>query len=72
MYAEINNYPLLNGLHVFRQFTLEVLTLEALNQIIRIFTLLQLCLATTTHNFKWVKITHICLIWDQRFANIDV
>ena len=25
-----------------------------------------------TQNFKWVKITHICLIWDLRFANIDV
>ena len=27
---------------------------------------------TATHNFKWVKITHICLIWDQSFANLDV
>ena len=26
-----------------------------------------------THlNFKWVKITHICLIWDNTVANIDV
>ena len=25
------------------------------------------CLATTTHNFKWVKITHICLISAQIF-----
>ena len=22
--------------------------------------------------FKWVKITHICLIWGQAFANLDV
>ena len=24
-----------------------------------------LCPATATHNFKWVKTTHICLICDQ-------
>ena len=29
-----------------------------------------LCLATATHNFKRVKITHIYLIWDQTFANL--
>ena len=23
-----------------------------------------LCLATATHNLKWVKITYICFIWD--------
>ena len=28
-------------------------------------THLKLCLATATHNFKWLKITQICLIWDQ-------
>ena len=32
--------------------------------IIYIFTNLKLCLATATHNFKWVNITHICWIWD--------
>ena len=21
------------------------------------------------HNFKWVKITHICLIWDQEILD---
>ena len=35
---------------------------------IYIFTHLKLCLATGTHNFKWVKITHVCLIWDQTCA----
>ena len=35
-------------------------------------TNLKLCIATATHNFKWVKITDMCLIWDQPFANIDV
>ena len=35
-------------------------------------THLKLFLATATDNFKWMKITHICLIWDQSFANIDV
>ena len=33
---------------------------------------LKLCLATTSHKFKWVKITHILLILDQTFANLDV
>ena len=37
-----------------------------------IFTHLKLCVATATHNFKWAKITHICLFWDQQFANLDV
>ena len=37
-----------------------------------IFIHLKLCLATASHNFKWVKITHICLIWDETFANLDV
>ena len=38
------------------------LALKALNEIIKIFTLLKLCLASASHNFKRVKITHICLI----------
>ena len=29
-----------------------------------ILTHLELCHATATHNFKWVKITDICLICD--------
>ena len=29
-----------------------------------IFTHLKLCLSTAIHNFKCVKITPICLIWD--------
>ena len=37
-----------------------------------IFTHLKLCPATTNHNFKWVEITHLCLIWDQPFENRDV
>ena len=32
----------------------------------------KLCLATAIHNFKCVKITHICLMWDQAFPNLDV
>ena len=36
------------------------------------FTNLKLYLTTETHNFKWVENTHICLICDQIFANIDV
>ena len=30
----------------------------------------EMCLDTTTHKFKCVKITHICLIWDQTFSNL--
>ena len=26
--------------------------------------LLKLCVATATHNIKWVKMTRVCLIWD--------
>ena len=34
----------------------------------------RLCLATANHNFKRLKIkcTHICLILDRTFANLDV
>ena len=39
---------------------------------IKIFTHLKLCLATATHNFKWVEITHNCLIWNKTFTNLDV
>ena len=40
----------------------------------QIFThlVLTLYLSAVTHNLKWVKISHICLIWDKAFANIDV
>ena len=27
---------------------------------------------TAIHNFKWVKITDICVIWDQTFTQLDV
>ena len=30
----------------------------------------KLCLAAATHKFKWVKITLICLIWDEHIANV--
>ena len=29
------------------------------------FTHLKVCLGTATHNFKWVQITYIWLVWDQ-------
>ena len=31
-----------------------------------------LCLATATHHFKWMTITHACSIWDQTFVNLYV
>ena len=30
------------------------------------------CITTATHNFKWLKVTHICLILYQTFENPDV
>ena len=36
------------------------------------FHLLNFYLATATRHFKLLKITHICFIWDQIFANLDV
>ena len=30
-----------------------------------------LCLATATRNFKWLKITHICLIWAEIFLKFS-
>ena len=36
------------------------------------FTHLKLCLATASHNFKWMKITDNCLTYDQAIANLDV
>ena len=38
----------------------------------KIFPDLKLCLSTASHNFKSVKITHICLIKDEKFANFSV
>ena len=35
-------------------------------------TILRLCVATTIHNFKWLIITYIGLIWHKQIANIDV
>ena len=47
------------------------LTLNPPSYLIRIFTHLKLWLATATHNSKWVKTTHICVILDKVFANFD-
>ena len=33
-------------------------------------THLKLCLATATHNFKWVNITFIFTIWMKTYANL--
>ena len=38
-----------------------------LSSIIKIFNHLRLCLATAIYNLKWLKITHIYLIWDKTF-----
>ena len=41
------------------QIRKKVNNLEAINEIIKIFTYLKLCNTTAIHNFKWVKISHI-------------
>ena len=33
---------------------------------------MKLCLAAATHNFKGVENTHIYLVLDQAFANLDI
>ena len=38
--------------------------------LIKIFNHLKFCLATAIHNLKWLKMTHICFIWDQTLTNI--
>ena len=38
---------------------LRLLTLCPASNLSLLFTHLKLCLAAATHNFKWVKITHI-------------
>ena len=43
-----------------------------LSKFIYIFKNPRLCFATAIHNLKCLKITHIWLIWDQKFTNIDV
>ena len=35
-------------------------------------TLVKLCIATVTRNFKWVENTDIRFILEQTMANIDV
>ena len=42
------------------------ITLKALNYIIKIITNLKLCLAITSHNFKWVKISYTCTMKKKR------
>ena len=49
-----------------------MISLKTLNWIIKVFTHLKLCLATATHNFKWLIINHIYLNWNETIANFDV
>ena len=56
---------------VWLPFYSQHLILILLSKFISVFTHLKLFPATATHNFIWVKVTHICLIWDQPFWNID-
>ena len=47
-------------------------TLKVLHNHMLIHPHLKSCLATATHNLKWVKTIHICLIGDEKYANSDV
>ena len=42
------------------------------SKFIQMFNQLKLCLATATHNFYWVKITHSRWIWSRPFTNFDI
>ena len=44
------------------QFELQSVKLTILN-----FHPLEVVRASATHNFKWVKITHMCSIWGRKF-----
>ena len=44
------------------------LTLQPQWYLTEIFTHLQLCVASATHNFMWLKIPHICSTWHLNFA----
>ena len=58
---------------LFESLKLETaVTLILLSTFIYIFNHLKLCIATAMHNLKWLKITDICLIWDQTLLNLDV
>ena len=57
--------------HIIHKINVSALTIFPPCYRILIFTHLKLCLATPTHNFKWVKITFVNLIGDQTFANLD-
>ena len=46
------------------------LNLILLSYFFLIFTHLKLCPATATHNFKWLKITGLFLIWAQIYSQI--
>ena len=35
------------------------------------FTHLKLCLATATHNLKWIKFTWMCTIWINIYAKFE-
>ena len=51
---------------------IKISSLKAVCYPIQISAHLKLCLFTATRNLKWVKITHIWLILNQTFANLDV
>ena len=57
---------------LYRIVSTSTLTVRGSTSDVRIFTHFKLCLATATHDIKWVKNTHICLIWEQTFPNFDV
>ena len=48
------------------------LTLYTPSDLIQTITHWKVCLDNATQSFLWMKITQICLIWDQTFAENDV
>ena len=70
--THINNYDPCQVDTNLKCACLTLLTLKSLNYVTYILTDLKLCLAASIHNFKWEKMTHIWLFWDQQLVNIDV
>ena len=53
----------INFVHIYMLLGMWLYILTFIMLIFLIFYPLEVCLATAIHNFKWLKITHICLIW---------
>ena len=71
----VENYPYLFNLksNIYKCWCLNSHFIPIIGDLIKKkFNHLRLWLNTAIHNLKWLKVIHICLIWDQTFTNVDV